>query len=169
MNSKIVKIRAMEPEDLDLLYNIENDSVLWNVGATNVPYSRYTLHDYIANASNDIYTDKQVRFMIDNEQSQTVGIIDIVNFSPKHQRAELGIVIKPEFRGQGYGKAALKEVMQYSQKILHLHQLYVITDAENKASIQLFKDHGFKSGGSLEQWLYDGEKFHEALLLQIFL
>jgi len=169
MNSKIVKIRAMEPEDLDLLYNIENDSVLWDVGSTNVPYSRYTLHDYIANTSNDIYTDKQVRFMIDNEQNQTVGIIDIVNFTPQHQRAELGIVIRPEFRGQGYGQAALKEVMLYSQKVLHLHQLYVITDAENKASIQLFQDQGFKSGALLKQWLYDGENFHEALLLQTFL
>ena len=49
-----VKLRAMEPEDLDLLYSIENDMVLWNVGTTNVPYSRYVLHDYIANSSCDI-------------------------------------------------------------------------------------------------------------------
>ena len=44
-----VSLRAIEPEDLDLLYRIENDRNLWNVGTTNVPYSRYTLHDYIAN------------------------------------------------------------------------------------------------------------------------
>ena len=49
-----VHLRAIEPEDLDLLYRIENDIKLWNIGATNVPYSRYTLHDYIANASGDI-------------------------------------------------------------------------------------------------------------------
>ena len=52
-----VRLRAMEPEDLDFLYNIENDRELWNVGNTNVPYSRYVLHDYIANATNDIYSD----------------------------------------------------------------------------------------------------------------
>ena len=48
-----IHLRAVEPEDLDLLYKIENDVKLWNVGATNVPYSRYTLHDYVANASDD--------------------------------------------------------------------------------------------------------------------
>ena len=31
-----MKLRAIEPEDLDLLYQIENDQSLWKVGATNV-------------------------------------------------------------------------------------------------------------------------------------
>ena len=35
-----VKLRAMEPEDLDVLYEIENDAEMWHVGAVNVPYSR---------------------------------------------------------------------------------------------------------------------------------
>ena len=35
-----IRLRAIEPEDLDLLYLIENDTRLWNVGTTNVPYSR---------------------------------------------------------------------------------------------------------------------------------
>jgi len=30
-----VRLRAIEPEDLDLLYTIENDVSLWNVGTTN--------------------------------------------------------------------------------------------------------------------------------------
>ena len=64
-----IRLRAMEPEDLDWLYKIENDTTLWNVGATNVPYSRYALHDYIANAANDIYIDKQVRLIIDDGQA----------------------------------------------------------------------------------------------------
>ena len=29
-----IHLRAIEPEDLDLLYRIENDVKLWNVGAT---------------------------------------------------------------------------------------------------------------------------------------
>ena len=37
MNLPIVKLRAMEPEDLDLLYQIENDSSIWHVGTNNVP------------------------------------------------------------------------------------------------------------------------------------
>ena len=32
-----IRLRALEPEDLDILYAIENDADLWNVGITNVP------------------------------------------------------------------------------------------------------------------------------------
>ena len=74
-----VRLRAMEPEDLDMLYHIENDRSLWNVSATNVPYSRYALHNYIADAKNDIYIDGQVRLIIENEQQETVGVIDLVD------------------------------------------------------------------------------------------
>ena len=88
MNPK-VHLRAIEPEDLDLLYRIENDVKLWNVGTTNVPYSRYTLHDYVANASDDIYTDRQVRLMVEDASGAVVGIADIVNFDPGNCRAEV--------------------------------------------------------------------------------
>lgn len=55
----MISLRAMEPDDLDLLYKVENDQELWEVGATNVPYSKALLRDFIMNATGDIYTDKQ--------------------------------------------------------------------------------------------------------------
>ena len=102
-----IHLRAMEPEDLDMLYTIENDQQLWGVSATNVPYSRYTLHDYIANAAGDIYTDRQVRLIIENAEHDVIGILDLINFDPRHRRAEVGIVIQQPYRSQGYAQAAL--------------------------------------------------------------
>lgn len=159
----------MEPEDLDVLYRIENDVRLWNVGATNVPYSRYALHDYIANASGDIYTDRQVRLMIENEQGYVVGIVDIVNFDPQHLRAEVGIVIENRFRNRGYAYSALIQIAEYSLAILHLHQLYALVDIANLESIGLFKKVGYRECGELKDWLFDGKEYHNALLMQTFL
>ena len=106
MRQPKVRLRAIEPEDLDLLYQIENDRRLWKVGTTNVPYSRYTLHDYVATSADDIYTDRQVRLIIENEQGETVGMADLMNFCPQHVRAELGIVVLDAKRRQGYASAA---------------------------------------------------------------
>ena len=72
----------MEPEDLDLLYEVENNPALWGLGITNVPYSRYVLHDYLSQSSGDIYVDKQVRLMIENTLGQVVGMIDLTTFDP---------------------------------------------------------------------------------------
>lgn len=128
----------MEPGDLDLLYKIENDVKLWNVSATSVPYSRYALHDYTTHSFGDIYIDKQVRPIIENECGKTIGMVDIVNFAPQHRRAELGTVIQEQFRGKGYGKAVVQEVLKYAKRVLHLHQIYVVVAADKGNILALF-------------------------------
>ena len=169
MNLPIVKLRAMEPEDLDMLYQIENDSSIWHVGTNNVPYSRYALHDYIAHASGDIYTDKEVRLMIDNENNETVGIVDLVNFSPQHQRAEIGIVIKKGCRNLGYANAAIRKIISYAHDIVHLHQLYAIVEVSNETSLSLFESLGFSQGIRLKEWTFNGTTYTDAVMMQKFL
>ena len=113
MNGKNIRLRAIEPEDLDILYEIENDRRLWDVGATNVPYSRYSLHNYIASQTNDIFADRQLRLMIENEDGQTIGIVDLMNFDPQHQRVEIGIVVMTPWRRKGYAKEAARAVRDW--------------------------------------------------------
>ena len=163
---KQIKFRAIEPEDLDLLYRIENDMELWNVGTTNVPYSRYLLHDYVANAKNDIYSDRQVRMMVENSEGQIVGVVDLVSFDPANCRAEIGLIILNSFRHQGYGTAVLNQILDYALRILHLHQLYAYIDIDNYSSLQLFKKAGFVVVSEIKDWLYDGVKFRDSLLVQ---
>lgn len=164
-----VRLRAIEPEDLDLLYTIENDTSLWNVGVTSVPYSRYTLYDYIANSKNDIYTDRQVRMMIENGDRKIVGIVDLINFDPKHLRAEIGIAIAKRFRRQGLAQATINTIKGYALDILHLHQIYAYVDKDNMQSLNLFERCGFTRSTELKDWLFDGKKYHDALLMQLFL
>lgn len=165
----VVRLRAMEPEDLDALYRIENDRDVWDVGENNVPYSRYILHDYIANASADIYADKQVRMVVENEEGQLVGVADVVNFCPSHARAEVSIVICREHRKKGYARAAIRQIMDYALRTLHLHQLYAVVREDNMPSLNLFSSLGFKSKMVLDDWLFDGKDYHDAVVMQFFL
>ena len=172
MNNKettpYINLRAIEPEDLDLLYKIENDELLWDTGLNNVQYSRYILHEYIANSKGDIYTDKQVRLIIENDK-ESVGIIDLIDFNQKNMRAESGIVRQKKHRNKGDGQAAILHIIKYAKDVLHLHQLYAYIDIYNKNSINMFKKIGFTSSLELEDWLYDGEKYHKAIIMQYFL
>ena len=161
-----IKLRAIEPEDLDLLYQIENDTSLWNVGCTNVPYSRYTLHDYIANSSDDIYADRQLRLIIEREDGGTVGMIDLMNFSPQHLRAEVGIVILNSERRKGYGLAALHQLCVYARQVLHLHQLYGIVADGNESALRLFEKADFQQQSVLHEWLFDGKNYKDAVIMQ---
>lgn len=164
-----VNLRAMEPEDLDLLYRIENDSSLWNVGITNVPYSRYLLHDFISNSCGDIYKDGQVRLVVQTNEGQVVGIADLMNFDARHCRAEVGIVIEQPYRRQGYASEVLQQMANYARRVLHLHQLYAIVSKDNQSSILLFQKQGYQLTSELSDWLYDGKNYQPAVLLQIIL
>ncbi len=163
---KRIVLRAMEPEDLELLYGIENDPELWEVGSTTVPYSRYVLHDYLAHASGDIYTDRQVRLVIENEAHEAIGLADLLNFDPKHCRAEVGIVIVAVHRGQGYATEALSALHDYARLTLHLHQLYAFVSTANQPSIALFEKLGYRFSQPLTDWLFDGHAYSDALIAQ---
>lgn len=166
----VIRLRAIEPEDLEMLYQLENSHDLWDVGNTNVPYSKYALTDYITNVSYDIYQDKQVRLIIEECGTTAIaGIIDLINFDPKHRRAELGIVIMKAQRRKGYACGALQLISKYAAETLHLHQIYAITDVDNVASVELFKKAGYIYGTMFRDWLYDGHKYHNAIVFQSFL
>lgn len=137
-------LRAMEPEDLNFLYEVENDECLWHTTITNVPYSRYALTNFIANSIGDIFTDRQVRLMVDNAYHETVGMVDLVNFEPQHLRAELGVIIRPSCQGRGYAQAAVSHVIDYAKKVIHLHQLYAIVSVENNTCLNALQICGFE-------------------------
>ena len=164
-----IRLRALEPEDLDFLYEMENDEDLWGVGCTNVPYSRQMLLDYITTATADIYVDKQVRMMMENEHGEVVGMIDLMNFDPRHLRAELGIVVKKEFCGKGIATSAIRHLQQYAKNVLHLHQIYAIVAENNKNAIKMLKGVGFQGDKLLKGWLNEGGEYRDAYFFQSFL
>ena len=161
-----VRLRALEPEDLDLLYRIENDEQLWAVGPTSVPYSRYALHDYVAHQTGDIYTERQVRLVIEVDGKEVAGLVDVVNFDPKNLRAEVGVVVERPYRGRGIALTALRLLHDYALSTLHLHQFYAVIDVDNEASLSLFRQMGYNNAGTLSDWLFDGRTYHDAHLLQ---
>ena len=161
-----VTLRAIEPEDLDLLYRIENDKELWDVGVTNVPYSRYVLHSFSSNTTSDIYVDKQVRLVIENEAHQVIGLADLMSFDPKNSRAELGLVVLREFRNKGYAREAVLRLQEYALNTLHLHQIYAVIPVENEASLQIFRKLNYHITAHLSDWLFDGVRYHDAVVVQ---
>lgn len=161
-----IRLRAIEPDDLELIYRVENDVKLWNVGISNKPYSRFILEDYVLTASNDIYADRQVRMMVENEEGTTVGIVDLVSFDPSHRRAEIGVVTLEAHRQRGYAASALAQIADYALNVLHLRQLYAYIDKSNEASVALFRKAGYVQSGTLTDWLFDGRTYRDAWFVQ---
>ncbi|MCD7843433.1 MAG: GNAT family N-acetyltransferase, partial [Clostridiales bacterium] len=162
-----IYLRAVEPEDIDIMYDIENNPAFWEISSFTVPYSRYTLIEYIKNSCNDIYSDKQLRLMIVHRTDNTViGTIDITDYNPMHSRGAVGIAIRENYRREGYATDALNLLREYTFEFLHFKQLYAHIPTDNKASINLFTSCGFEQSGVLKKWLHSGDTFKDVCLMQ---
>lgn len=168
-HGKIV-LRALEPEDIDLLYEWENDSSLWEISHARTPFSRHVLALYLRDATRDIYEQKQVRFIIQTEDLRPVGAVDLFDFDPFHQRASVGILIhKPESKRHGFALDALAALEKYAVHILGIRQLTASISEDNTASIQLFDKAGYKVTGIRKQWLKSASGWKDEWFLQKFL
>ncbi|GAA3517673.1 GNAT family N-acetyltransferase [Aquimarina addita] len=146
-------LRALEPEDLDFIYMIENNEEIWEMSATQTPYSRFLIKQYLENAHQDIYEAKQLRLVICDLDETVLGLIDLFDFNPAHNRAGVGVLITDKkLRGKGYGKEALALVSEYGKTHLHLHQLYANISVDNVHSIMLFENQGFEKVGVKKEW-----------------
>lgn len=168
LKGKKIYLRALEPEDLDFLYTIENDALYWEVSSTQTPYSKHILTLYLANAHLDIYEAKQLRLIIaENNSDKSVGIIDLFDFNPQHKRAGIGILIIKNEQQNGFASEALELLINYGFKQLNLHQLFANITPDNTNSLHLFKKYHFKEIGVKKEWVYTNQKFKDEILLQL--
>jgi diamine N-acetyltransferase len=168
LNGKNVNLRALEPEDLEFLYAIENNESFWEISHTQTPFSKYILRQYLENAHLDIFEAKQLRLLIeDSSTKKQIGLIDFFDFNPQHKRAGIGILIHPDFQQKGFASEALSIFINYAFTHLGLHQLYANITTDNAKSISLFTKHKFENIGIKKDWILSQGKFKDESLFQL--
>jgi len=164
-----IYLRALEPNDLEFIYIMENDQSIWEVSNTQTPYSRFLIRQYLENAHQDIYEAKQLRLAIcQDEDFPALGLIDLFDFDPKNNRAGVGILIQDVTkRNLKIGSEALSLLIAYSFKHLNLHQLYANIGIENEASKALFTKFGFECVGVKKDWNFSNGVYQDEAIYQL--
>ncbi len=144
-----IYLRALEPNDLEFVYAMENDQSIWEVSNTQTPYSRFLVKQYLENAHQDIYEAKQLRLAIcQDEDFPALGLIDLFDFDPKNNRAGIGIVIQAtENRKNHIGSEDI--------------------GTENEASIALFTKFGFQKVGTKKDWILVNGLYKDEAIFQL--
>jgi diamine N-acetyltransferase len=167
LKGKNIFLRALESEDINYLFSIENNEKYWSISDSQIPFSRYLLNRYLKNSNMDIYEAKQLRLVIIDFQNITIGLIDLFDIDFKNNRAGVAIIINEKMRSKGFAKEALELLIQYSKTHLSLHQLYCNILEDNSHSINLFKSVEFKQVGLKKDWIKFDGKYKNELLLQL--
>jgi diamine N-acetyltransferase len=169
LENENIRLRAVEPEDLDRLYLWENNTQLWDAGNTRNPYSRFVLKQYIVNSDKDIYENKQLRLMmVSVKTGETVGTVDLFDFDIHNSRIALGLFVDKAFQGKGYAKESLHLIEEYVFVYLKINLLYCHIAENNTASRHLFEQEKYEKTGILKEWIKTANGFENVFLFQQF-
>ena len=169
VGEKII-LRALEPEDLNFLYLIENNLDNWEISETKIPFSKYLLHEYLKTIGDDITKSGQLRLVIQSKTSkEQVGLIDLFDFDAINRKCGIGIIINPESRNNRIATETLSLIAKYCKNTLNLHQLYCDIQSNNSTSISLFEKNGFVKTGVKKEWslkanIYSDIFFYQKIL-----
>lgn len=167
ISNDIVTLRAPEPDDVDMLFLLENASARCEAGFTSAPASRFEISRYIESYDGDIYAARQLRLIVtERDGGRAVGAVDIADFEPRDRRGFVGIAIAEDCRRRGLGTAALRLMCDFAAVSLGMHQLAAQVAADNEASRRLFEACGFKACGCMRSWLRRGRTYADAMLYQ---
>ena len=164
-----IRLRALEPEDIDVLYKWENDTRIWKMSNTVAPFSKYVLRRFVEDQKYDIYETKQLRMIIESRaDGRAVGAIDLFEIDPTNRRAGVGILVYEDAdRGQGYASGALTAMIKYAFQVLGMNQLYFNVLSNNLRSLNLFKSKGFTTVGLKVEWVRSTTGWLDEYMLQL--
>ncbi len=162
LQGKNIRLRAPKLDDIDWMYEIENNDCYWYLSETYQPFSKWAIENFIKGQT-DIFTEKQYRFVAEDKLKNKIGILDLYNFTPIHKRAFVGIFIDELYRGKHFGLESIKLVENYCFNILQLHQLCALIPSDNVISIHLFEKANFVFQSSRKDWYLIKGKFVDEL------
>ncbi len=162
---KLVKLRAIEPEDAEFFYqwNLDSETGRW-LDRVWLPTSLESQKEWAQRLSRQRPEDDTFFWVIESRKEGVVGCINTHHCDRRVGSFQYGIAVRAEFRGRGYASEAIFLVLRYYFQELRYQKVTVDVYAENEASICLHTKLGFQLEGRLRRVVYTAGNLSDALM-----
>ena len=129
------------------------------------PVTRRTTEDFIAHMQGHFEKGDAIFLAVRRRPDDAfIGRVTLFDRNEANRAIEMGYLIGPAYRGQGYAREAVDLTVRYAFDHLKLNRIIAQTGSFNVRSIALLESLGFLQEGRLrEHHMYDG-KLHDDLL-----
>lgn len=165
LKGKIVRLRAVEQEDCEMLRILTNDPEYEKmIVGWAFPVSTQDQKLWFENCKNDL---NRLRFTIETEQDGAVGMIGLRDIDWKNGVASgLGMrIAKKEIRTRGLATDAWMTLMRYAFEELRLNRINGSALAYNAASLRVCQKVGFVVEGTQRQAVYKNGQYHDLIIM----
>ena len=157
LEGKLVRLRALEPSDLENAYKWINDGEVTQYLMARYPYSRVDEEKWLADVSHgNSFSD--LRLAIEKKDGLHIGICGLHRGRPEDRNAELGIMIGDKsFWSNGYGTDAMLTLLGFGFQQMNLHKIGLGVFDSNPRAQACYRKCGFvEEGRSREDYFQDG-------------
>jgi RimJ/RimL family protein N-acetyltransferase len=167
---KLIRLRAIEREDISRFVRWMNDPEVICYTTTNTPFSTAMEEkwferqlDRSINLGQILAIETQV-----GEEWIHIGSTDLFNIEPIDHAAEFGIMIgDKDFWNKGLGREATRLMLKHGFEDLNLNRIYLQVFAENLRGIKAYLAAGFVKEGILRQAMYKNGKYNDIVLMSV--
>lgn len=169
MTDSKLRLRAIEPEDVSFITEMENLEDGAGYSQRIAPLSYQSVRTYIMTCDPNPFATGQLRLIIADDSGERIGLLDFYDISAINRNAMIGLIITPEKRGRGIGRRSLLLAKGFAKCRLRLETLGALVSVKNQASLRVFLKAGFAECGTMRKWWRTYDEAEDCRILQTIL
>jgi RimJ/RimL family protein N-acetyltransferase len=161
-----VILRAPMRDDLRRMWEFRNDLEMELAGGGDPPWPvSYEIMEREFGSGQS--TDDRPGFAIEAD-GKYIGGCALFNFNWTARSAECGIGIgDPAYRNRGYGRDALKVLLDYAFRLRNLNRVWLNVHANNERAVKSYRAAGFVDEGLMRQHAWSDGHFVDVLIMGV--
>jgi RimJ/RimL family protein N-acetyltransferase len=167
LEGKLVRLRPIDPGDLERDYAWVNDREVTRFVALRYPMSRQDEERWLNEGPTNSFANG-VRLAIETKDGVHIGNLDLHMTRPEDRKAGLGIMIGDKgYWSNGYGTDAIVTLLRFAFHEMNLNRVYLHVYEFNERAVACYRKCGFQMEGRLRQHSYCEGRYWDSLVMGI--
>jgi RimJ/RimL family protein N-acetyltransferase len=162
MNDTWIHVRRLEYDDLETRVSWFNDPSVSEMMMTEFPASLADTQQWF-DSQRLSAKRRDFTFWLRTLRVETVAMGGLTGIDWHHRHAEIYVVVAPDLRRRGYGRAAMIWLSSYAFTILGLDRIFLHTLDNNLPAQHLYERMGFQKEGILRSHAIHRGKPHDRI------
>jgi len=169
LEGELVRLRALEPGDLERCYRWMNDpEVTRFIETGRYPLSMAYEREWLEGATRNRSGFFNVLLAIETKDGVHIGNAGLHGSSEEHRRAHLGIMIgEKEYWSKGYGADTVRTLLRFAFEQMNLNRVELGTFDFNERAQACYRKCGFVEEGRRREDRYIDGEYHDLLMMGI--
>lgn len=167
LEGKLVRLRALEPTDVERAYRWMNDPEVIRHLGVRYPLSMADEERWLKERPTNSF-EKGVGLAIETEDGVHIGSLDLRDVRPEDRKAGMGIMIgDKEYWSNGYGTDAIVTLLRFAFGEMNLNRVWLHVFEFNERAIACYQKCGFREEGRLRQHSYNQGRYWDTVVMGV--